>query len=487
MVTRRNLFVGSAATAGLVAVGSRTAASAAVPRQSAPISSARLLAASGFPLPGGVVCPVPYLSRSAWGADESIRFTNAAGYWDTEFHPVQTITVHHTGLDSDLAPVDLVRTIYRNQTLHGSPDPNDDPWGDIGYNLLIDADGVVYEGRYSGSDPHSPDEFPIFDESGQMVTAAHVLHYNSGNIGICMLGWFEVGHDGTPTQAAQDSLVTVLAYLAAVCGVSPTGTVHYRNPVPLDDGTHTTKTIVGVSGHRNWASTDCPGDSLYALLPAIRQRVVAAMASVPKPQPLPTPTPQPTPSPDPSTSDTPTDGGETSASTAPATTTTTKKATATPTPTRRSRSERGGDEGGAVSKKALPSATPKPSVLPTSTVDDVQNTSPPLGLPTWTTPAPAAQVEVADDASGLFGWGIAGTAIGVTAAALGAVGWVVRRRQLVAAQAAATRTPLTVVEQPALVVPDADQAPPPAQADEEQPSTEDELPRRPRHSAPPEE
>src|SRR5262249_56161996 len=94
-------------------------------------------------------------------------------------------------------------------------------WGDMGYKLLIDEEGVVYEGRWSGSE-----DMPVFNPDGTMVTGAHVLHYNSGNIGTCLLGYL---HDSPATEAAEASLVTVLAYLAVAGHVVPTGTVNYVN------------------------------------------------------------------------------------------------------------------------------------------------------------------------------------------------------------------------------------------------------------------
>ena len=63
MVRRRDLLIGATAMLGTVGAGARPAAAAPVPAQR---SAALALAASGFSLPGGLFCPVPYLSRAAW-------------------------------------------------------------------------------------------------------------------------------------------------------------------------------------------------------------------------------------------------------------------------------------------------------------------------------------------------------------------------------------------------------------------------------------
>jgi hypothetical protein len=45
-----------------------------------------------------------------------------------------------------------------------------------------------------------------------MTTGAHMRNYNTGSIGVCLLRYLN------DVPATQDSLVTVLPYLAAVVG-----------------------------------------------------------------------------------------------------------------------------------------------------------------------------------------------------------------------------------------------------------------------------
>jgi hypothetical protein len=68
------------------------------------------VAPTGMPLPDGTTCPVTYLRRSHWGADESLRFVNGGETWPAEYHPVQVLTVHHSGLgNKDPKPASMVR------------------------------------------------------------------------------------------------------------------------------------------------------------------------------------------------------------------------------------------------------------------------------------------------------------------------------------------------------------------------------------------
>lgn len=217
-----------------------------------------------------------YLSRAAWGADESYRY-NPDGTLDTPpaFYPVQALTVHHSGEDIPAPdPIAHIRGIYYKQAVTQD-------WGDIGYQLLIDAEGRVYEGTYSDTDA-----VPVFGPSlgadglPMMVNGSHVGGFNAGNIGICMLGNFMTA---PPTAAALRSLTQVLALLAAVTRLNPLGTTNYRNPV-----SGATATIATISGHQDWhdanpaaGDTLCPGDHLYALLPDIRRDVDALMRLLP--------------------------------------------------------------------------------------------------------------------------------------------------------------------------------------------------------------
>jgi hypothetical protein len=222
-------------------------------------------------------CP-RYLSRAAWGADESYR-NNSDGTLDTPpaFYRVQTLTVHHSGEDLPVPdPVAHVRGIYHQQAVTQD-------WGDIGYQLLIDADGRVYEGTFSDSGP-IPVFGPAVDADGvpMMVNGSHVGGFNAGNVGVCLLGNFM---QSPPTTAALRSLKVVLALLAAATRLDPLGTTDYVNPV---SGARATVATIG--GHQDWnranpaaEATLCPGDRLYALLPGIRRDVDILVRRLPRP------------------------------------------------------------------------------------------------------------------------------------------------------------------------------------------------------------
>jgi len=211
-----------------------------------------------------------YLNRAGWGADESYRY-NPDGTLDTPpaFYPVQTLTVHHSGEDAPVAdPIAHIRAIYYNQAVTMD-------WGDIGYQLVIDEAGTVYEGTYSDAD-----RVPVFGPDPrhpQMVNGSHVGGFNAGNVGVCLLGNYMYG---PPSRAALRSLTVVLALLARATGLDPLGTTNYVNPI-----SGATATIATLAGHQDWhnanpaaGATLCPGDYLYAELPRLRQAVAVLSA-----------------------------------------------------------------------------------------------------------------------------------------------------------------------------------------------------------------
>jgi N-acetylmuramoyl-L-alanine amidase len=200
-----------------------------------------------------------YLSRAAWGADESLRFDPAgAEIWPPVYWPVQTVTVHHTADGSnDPDPAARVRAIYRFQAVEQG-------FGDIGYHFLIDDTGRIYEGRWSGTDG-----IPGFNPEGLMVNAAHVAGFNAGNVGIALLGNFM---DQAPTNAARQSLTLLLALILGTHHIDPLATVHYVNPI-----SGATRTVAAIPGHRDWAATLCPGDVLAGQLDTIRSAVAGLL------------------------------------------------------------------------------------------------------------------------------------------------------------------------------------------------------------------
>lgn len=121
---------------------------------------------------------------------------------------------------------------------------NSNGWSDIGYNFLVDPNGVLYVGRGDG------------------ILGAHFCGTNSKTLGFCMIGNYT---DMPPTDAAKAALVSLLAEKACNENIDPVGlTFHGSSGMVLNN----------ISGHRDGCATACPGDAFYPQLPEIRTQVV---------------------------------------------------------------------------------------------------------------------------------------------------------------------------------------------------------------------
>ena len=204
------------------------------------------------------VLGIPVVPRWAWGADESIT------WWDPYYREAQVLTVHHSVTPAGWDTAATMRAFHRYHTLTNG-------WGDIGYQLVIDPAGVVYQGRRSGPIPVFQG-IPIPGIRPQATVGAHVGGNNSGNIGVCLMGDFT---GAMPSPAQWGSLINVLARLSAALNLNPAGGVRYVNP---ESGAASDRWAI--SGHRDWMGTGCPGDMMYNALGAVRGQTAAARAGL---------------------------------------------------------------------------------------------------------------------------------------------------------------------------------------------------------------
>lgn len=186
-------------------------------------------------------CPQPaYLRRSEW-----CPAGNCPPNPNPSYTAVTHLIVHHSATANTAASwAAVVRSFWDFHV-------NTNGWADIGYNWLIDPNGVVYEGR------------------GDNVLGAHFCGTNSRTMGVCVIGDFT---NVVPTQAARNQLRNLLAWKS--CDI---------NADPLSTLLHTGSGLIlnRISGHRDGVcSTSCPGDMLYPLLPSIRQNVADHIAQV---------------------------------------------------------------------------------------------------------------------------------------------------------------------------------------------------------------
>ena len=179
-----------------------------------------------------------FRTRVDWGCPDG-----EDSRWKPSYTTVTHAVVHHTAGSNALTDWEAeVRNIWYYHTFTNG-------WGDIGYNFLIDPDGVVYEGRAGGDG----------------AIGAHFSCRNSNTVGISLLGTFS---SVSPTDAALQSLRTLLADIVAKQSIDPIATrLHPSSGLNLPT----------ILGHRDGnvpgatcTVTECPGDVVYSMLPAMR-------------------------------------------------------------------------------------------------------------------------------------------------------------------------------------------------------------------------
>lgn len=193
----------------------------------------------------------PIVSRAQWGADESLRSDNPS-----YSHSTRAGVLHHTAGSNDYSPAQapgVVRAIYAYHTRSLG-------WSDIGYNMLVDRYGTIYEGRAGGVD--------------RGVIGAHAGGFNTETFGVSLIGTFT---SGMPPQPALEAAVRTIAWKFAVHGINsdPNATVDMmsRGSTRYPQGHHAR--LHTLASHRDVSTTACPGDALYSHLPELRRQVHA--------------------------------------------------------------------------------------------------------------------------------------------------------------------------------------------------------------------
>lgn len=134
-------------------------------------------------------------------------------------HNIDKLTLHHSAT-SHAAGDDLGKKL-KNMQIWGENDRN---WFDIPYHFIIDTDGLVFEAR---------DYHYMGDTNTGYDPRGHFLINCYGNY-----------MQQEPNEAQLESIAELMAWAAAEYDIDP----------------------IEIYGHRDLASTSCPGDNLYVYI-----------------------------------------------------------------------------------------------------------------------------------------------------------------------------------------------------------------------------
>ncbi|MBP7999410.1 MAG: N-acetylmuramoyl-L-alanine amidase [Chloroflexi bacterium] len=197
----------------------------------------------GYPKP-------PVVSRDVWCTDPACDYTTGL-----EYYPVSHLIIHHTvSANTSTNWAAVVRAIWYFHTFTRG-------WGDIGYNYLVDMNGILYEGHNGGDD----------------VVGTHSSGANAGSMALSFIGTFTLPTQDPPgippPQAMLDSAIELLAWKADQKEID----VYDSSQLPnMDWG------LPHLMGHRDaYGTTACPGEQAHDLIPWIRDMVAAAIGFTP--------------------------------------------------------------------------------------------------------------------------------------------------------------------------------------------------------------
>lgn len=193
-----------------------------------------LCAASAANVAKNSVAQPEVATRKDWGASEkSVR--NALTIADS----VSAAVIHHTDGNNDYAAEDVPAILRGIQSFH----IQGRGWSDIGYNMLVDKYGRLWEGRAGGMK--------------KAVVGAHAAGYNTGSFGISVLGDYD---KKAPPQRTLDAVAEAIGWKLSLSGVKADGSTSLAG-----------EKMKAIVGHRDVGQTSCPGDEFYAKFDSIRK------------------------------------------------------------------------------------------------------------------------------------------------------------------------------------------------------------------------
>ncbi len=176
-------------------------------------------------------------SCTTWGAQAAQGTISINSYRPTKILIHHTATVNSTDYSQSHAFA-LSRSIQQSHFNNG--------WIDSGQHFTVSRGGYITEGRHR--------TLETLSGGSTFVLGSHCTGQNSTALGIENEGTYTTT---TPPSAQWNQLVELCAYLCQTYAI-PSSALY---------------------GHRDFLSTECPGNTFYAQLPSLRSAVAARLGS----------------------------------------------------------------------------------------------------------------------------------------------------------------------------------------------------------------
>ena len=178
----------------------------------------------------------PYIDRKGWGCPQPENVSSRT------LTDVTHLIIHHSAgntVSNDFAAV--VRAYWDYHV-------NSNGWDDIGYNWLVDPDGVLYKGRAWKS------------STEENVMGAHNSGKNGNTAGICLIGNYV---SNVPSEEGLNGIADISAFLSQKYGIDPLGESYHAALGTVNDN---------IDGHgQSGGGTACPGTQVINRLQVIRE------------------------------------------------------------------------------------------------------------------------------------------------------------------------------------------------------------------------
>ena len=185
-----------------------------------------------------------YVSRKQWGASKPTCEIEHA-------KRNKGVVIHHTNGANGYSQGEVPGILRGIQAYH----QKGRGWCDIGYNMLIDRFGKMYEGRAGGLD--------------KATVGAHAVAVNNGTFGVSVMGTY---NKRAPREVL-DSLAKVIRWQSKKWGWKVDSRMKLRSAggPGAKKPAGATFNVPRVIGHRDVGYTDCPGNGLYGQIPKFRR------------------------------------------------------------------------------------------------------------------------------------------------------------------------------------------------------------------------
>ncbi|WP_141742418.1 S-layer homology domain-containing protein [Dermabacter sp. HMSC08H10] len=165
---------------------------------------------------------------------------------------LKAICIHHTGGSNTYTAAQSPQVVrgmftYHTKTLG---------WADLGYNVVVDKYGQIFEGRAGGLHRN--------------VAGAHARGFNTGSCGISVMGDYM---DIPVPTAALNAIATVAAWKLASTFTQDVYGTETWTVTTSNVKRSGTFSMPHLFAHRDVNYTDCPGDTYYGQLPKLRSLV----------------------------------------------------------------------------------------------------------------------------------------------------------------------------------------------------------------------